>query len=253
MNASRVRFSTAKNEKIDAMNARDDIPFNIGGIATFSLSPGVSCPDALECLAKVYETEEGKAYVVDGKHAEFRCFAATMAARQTSIRHAWQRNFEALRQVSDPNEIADILEEAWRDVPRRVNLIRVHVSGDFFNLAYLRGWYEFARRNPSVHLYAYTKSLRFVVATLGECPNNFRIIASRGGRSDQLIDQHGLREARVVYSEAEAEALGLEIDHDDSLAAFGSGNFALLIHGTQARGTKAAEALKLINREKRAA
>ena len=155
--------------------------------------------------------------------------------------------------MSDPNEIADILNEAWRDVPRRVNLIRVHVSGDFFNLAYLRGWYEFARRNPSVQLYAYTKSLRFVVATLNECPNNFRIIASRGGRSDELIDQHGLREARVVYSEAEAEALGLEIDHDDSLAAFGSDSFALLIHGTQAKGTKAAEALKLINREKRAA
>ena len=62
-----------------------------------------------------------------------------------------------------------------------------------------------------------------------------------------------MRSALVVYSEAEAAALGLQIDHDDSLAAFGSESFALLLHGTQAKGTEASEALKLINREKKAA
>jgi hypothetical protein len=38
--------------------------------------------------------------------------------------------------------------------------------------------------------------------------------ASRGGRDDHLIEEHSLRSARVVYSEAEADALGLEIDHE---------------------------------------
>ena len=51
----------------------------------------------------------------------------------------------------------------------------------------------------------------------------------------------------MVYSEAEAVALGLAIDHDDSHAARPSlrdQDFALLIHGTQPKGTKASEALK---------
>jgi len=51
----------------------------------------------------------------------------------------------------------------------------------------------------------------------------------------------------VVFSEAEAEKLGLEIDHDDSHAARPSlrdQDFALLIHGTQPKGTAAATALK---------
>ena len=56
-----------------------------------------------------------------------------------------------------------------------------------------------------------------------------------------------LRSAKVVFSEAEAEKLGLEIDHDDSHAARPSlrdQDFALLIHGTQPAGSEAAKALK---------
>jgi len=52
----------------------------------------------------------------------------------------------------------------------------------------------------------------------------------------------------VVYSEREAENLGLEIDHDDTHAAFGKENFALLIHGTQPKGSAASEALKQIKK-----
>jgi hypothetical protein len=61
-----------------------------------------------------------------------------------------------------------------------------------------------------------------------------------------LIARHGLKSARVVYSHAEAEALGLEIDHDDSHAYASDASFALLIHGTQPKGTKAAEAWKVV-------
>ena len=52
--------------------------------------------------------------------------------------------------------------------------------------------------------------------------DNLILTASYGGRDDHLIGMidglHGenLRSAKVVFSEAEAEMLGLEIDHDDS-------------------------------------
>jgi hypothetical protein len=85
--------------------------------------------------------------------------------------------------------------------------------------------------------------------------DNFVLTASYGGRDDHLIDDptFNFRSAKVVFSEAEAEELGLEIDHDDSHAARPSmrdQDFALLIHGTQPKGSEASEALKVLKRDK---
>ena len=71
--------------------------------------------------------------------------------------------------------------------------------------------------------------------------------ASYGGREDELIDSQNLRSTKVIFSEEEADSLGLEIDHDDSHAADPAkknDDFALLIHGTQPKGSEAAVALK---------
>ena len=94
--------------------------------------------------------------------------------------------------------------------------------------------------------YAYTKSLPFWVKRLDALPPNFLLTASRGGKADCLIDEHGFREARVVFSEAEADALGLEIDHDDSHAALPGPSFALLIHGIQPAGSDAGKAVRAL-------
>jgi hypothetical protein len=78
---------------------------------------------------------------------------------------------------------------------------------------------------------------------------NFVLTASYGGRDDHLINEFGMRSAKVVFSQAEAEKLGLEIDHDDSHAAKPSlrnQDFALLIHGTQPKGSAASEALRAL-------
>ena len=74
------------------------------------------------------------------------------------------------------------------------------------------------------------------------------LTASYGGKHDWLIVEHGLKHAKVVYSEEEAEAQQMEIDHDDYHAAFGKENFALLIHGTQPKGSMASQALQELKR-----
>ena len=75
------------------------------------------------------------------------------------------------------------------------------------------------------------------------------LTASRGGKYDDMIDLHGWKEALVVYSEQEAIDKGLEIDHDDTHAAFGKDNFALLIHGTQPKGSAASAALSKLRKQ----
>jgi hypothetical protein len=84
--------------------------------------------------------------------------------------------------------------------------------------------------------------------TPGAVPN-FVPTASLGGRDDLLIDTHGLRSARVVFSEAEAESLGLELDHDDSHAMRHGPDFALLIHGPQPAGSEASQAISNLRKQ----
>jgi hypothetical protein len=56
------------------------------------------------------------------------------------------------------------------------------------------------------------------------------------------------RIAYVVYTEEEAAARGLEIDHDDS-HCLGSKPFALLVHGSQRAGSEASKALSQRKKE----
>ena len=68
-----------------------------------------------------------------------------------------------------------------------------------------------------------------------------------------MIEANNLRASKVVFSEQEAEDLGLDIDHDDSHAAdpeLKNQDFALLIHGTQPKDTEASKALQLLRKNK---
>ena len=79
------------------------------------------------------------------------------------------------------------------------------------------------------------------------------MVASYGGQYDYLINQgYFTKYSKVVFSEAEAKRLGLEIDKDDSLC-FGDKPFALLLHGLQEKNTASAIALREIKRNKKLA
>ena len=114
---------------------------------------------------------------------------------------------------------------------------------------YFDAWCKFASDNPYRIFYAYTKSLPYWVSRLGDIPSNLSLTASYGGRADNLIDKHNLKSAVIVNHPDEAERLGLEIDHDDSHAIYGTESFALLLHGVQKAGTKSSNALQRMTRE----
>jgi hypothetical protein len=76
-------------------------------------------------------------------------------------------------------------------------------------------------------------------------PDNFYLTASVGGTLDYLIPRYPevfYRVAYVVYTEKQAEEMGLEIDHDDE-HCFGPKPFALLVHNVQRAGSDAQKAL----------
>ena len=216
-------------------------------IYSLDLLSGYSCPYAEKCLSKAVQLPTGKRKIRDGKKTEFRCFSASQEVQYTNVYNSRKHNFDLLRKQNH-EEMVKLINSS---LPENAGIVRIHVAGDFFSLPYMHAWYMVAALNPNVLFYAYTKSLKFWVGGINELPilHNFVLTASYGGRDDHMIDEFNLRSTKVVFSEAEAEELGLAIDHDDSHAAKPSlrdQDFALLIHGTQPAGSTAAVALKAL-------
>ena len=240
-----LKFSKANAKTESLYNVADVAPFLADGRKVYScdLSSGHSCPGACDCLSKAVPRDDdpSRFTIKDGPKCRFRCFSASQEVQYPALRNLRRHNFDALRKMRG----ADQCFQLYRDsLPTDAGVVRLHVGGDFFKKSQLQGVIKLAIFRPDVLFYAYTKSLHLLDGI--EFPANFRITVSRGGKYDRLIPELGIREAVVVFSEAEAESLGLEIDHDDSHAASLGGSFALLVHGTQPKGSEASEALKTL-------
>jgi|LauGreDrversion4_2_1035121.scaffolds.fasta_scaffold57432_4 hypothetical protein len=209
-------------------------------IFTFSIPSGYSCPFAKECLSKADRTT-GK--ITDGPDTQFRCFSASQEMLYPNVRKSRWANFESVKQLlTDGN----LVESIVNSIPVKATIVRIHVAGDFFNQAYFDAWVAVARQMPHVVFYAYTKSIRYWVNRLNDIPANMKLNASLGGKDDDLIAQYNLKSVKVVYSLEEAGLL--KIDHDDTLAFTQDQSFALLIHGKQAKQSKASLAISALRK-----
>lgn len=210
-------------------------------IFTFSLPAGFSCPAALKCQSFA-DRQTGK--IKDGKDMSFRCFAASQESTFPNVRAARWHNFDLLAKVKNDSFAMASLILSSLDMSAKI--VRIHVSGDFFNAAYFRSWCYVAMHRAETKFYAYTKSLNIVADNMHMIPDNLVLTLSEGGRHDAMIPHLGMKTAKVVFSEDEALALSLEVDHDDSHAYNGTENFALLIHGVQAKGSDASQAIRAL-------
>ena len=216
-----------------------------------SISAGISCPGSNSCKAWV-TLKDDKRILNRGNESLFTCFAASEELRYPNVFKSRKYNFDLINSYvikKDLNGLTDLINRSIQANKKNINKVRIHESGDFFNILYLKAWLNVAKLNKDLKFYCYSKSLNFFMEVL--LPNNFYMVASYGSRFDYLIDQgYFPKYSKVVFSEAKAVKLGLEIDKDDSLC-FGNKAFALLLHGLQQKGSEAGEALKLIKRNKK--
>jgi hypothetical protein len=237
----------------DSQNIPNDLlKFGLGNakladnVATFTLPAGRTCPGAVECKAHF---DRDKRKLIDGPKQKHRCFMASTEAARPTVRALTDWNMQLLLAAKTKNNMAALIKASLPS-SRKLRHVRVHVGGDYFSAEYARAWLKVARDTPHLNFYSYTTSANFFVANMHEIPDNFTFVASRGGKHDKLIEQYDLRNSVVVYHPEQAEALGLEIDHDDSLAMNSSvKQFALLIHGMQPAGSAPAAAIKRLKTE----
>lgn len=211
---------------------------------SFSLPAGWTCPGAKDCLSKA---DQATGKITDGPATEFRCFAASDEARHKQARKSRWDNLEQIKSCG--RSVERITALLLASLPEKITLVRIHVSGDFFSESYFRAWINVAKQRPGCVFYGYTKSIPLWVKLRGLIPANLILTASKGGKWDSLIEENSLRFAQVVYSEAQAKELGLEIDHDDSHAMNNGPSFALLIHGTQPPGSDASRHLMELRKQ----
>lgn len=240
-----LRFSKA-NAKIESLSAVPSIAGYLANkrkVYSFDILSGHNCPYAQQCRSSAVEGADGKRHIEDGPDTVFRCFSASQEALFPALYNLRKANGDEILAIPNCVDVKNALAAA---LPKNAGIVRIHVGGDFKTKQYFRGWALLAKSRPDVLFYAYTKSLPYWIAdkdSLESIPN-FVLTASRGGYKDNLIGEHKLREAVVVFSEQQAADLGLPIDHDDSHAAQKGGSFALLIHGGQPAGSEAGKALR---------
>lgn len=181
-----------------------------GIVYEWNLPTGTTCPFALECKVTV-DRLTGKFDVYKG---QYRCYAASPERFPAVREHRW-KNFELVKQGIKP------------EIPKDCKAIRIHSAGDFFNQQYFDMWVELAKENPTIEMWAYTKSLGYWVNRINDIPSNFILTASYGGRQDYLIEQHGLKNV-IVYKSLDEVPADRPVDVNDDYARMAGINFALL-------------------------
>jgi hypothetical protein len=180
-----------------------------GVVYEWNLPSGFTCPFALECLVKV-DRHTGK---FDNQSNAYRCYSA-MQERFPAVRnHRWT-NFDYVRGGGVPV------------LPKKAEAVRIHMSGDFYSQAYFDMWLGICEENPTIEFWAYTKSLNYWVNRLSEIPENLVLTASRGGKHDQLIEWHNLKNVEIIKKPEYAK--GRPIDTCDEQARIPNVNFCLL-------------------------
>lgn len=104
-----------------------------GGIWTFSLPAGHTCPGLSETCARY-------------------CYAKQGAFGWPSVQGAYGRNWES---AQAPDFVKRMRGEL---LANNVKVCRIHVSGDFYDAAYVTKWLKIVQASRGTRFYAYTRS-----------------------------------------------------------------------------------------------
>ena len=105
----------------------------LGEVLTFSLPPIETCPGASPWCRK-------------------HCYADRYVRRRPNSRRAYQINHEL---SLTPNRFTDLMTGV---LPRIIPHFRIHVSGDFYSVAYIASWIKICLAFPQTRFWSYTRS-----------------------------------------------------------------------------------------------
>lgn len=235
-------------------------------IFSLDLLAGKSCIAANLCKSYVIE-KDGRLTIKDGPNTQFRCYAASGEALYKNAYELHKYNTQLVLETSRKSSLY-IRDLILFSIPHNAGIIRLHSSGDFINRNYFKGCVAAAKIRRDIRWYCYTKCLPFIKEYVerkqsqekyvqespacdlsrGQLLPNLFVTASKGGLFDHYISLLNIRSVKVFFSEDEARQAGLVLDKTDELAANPGGDFGLLLHNSQPRGSLAASSWSKIKK-----
>lgn len=129
--------------------------------AIFNLPSGMSCPGKTDLCSKY-------------------CYAKKADRIWKNALSSRMRNFE----LSRSPEFEVIMQYEITNLKGKIDTVRIHESGDFYNQQYFNKWVAIASKNPDLKFYAYTKSW---FLDLSKKPDNFIVLFSVDKTSNKNI------------------------------------------------------------------
>lgn len=204
-----AKMKKSQNETYDIYNF---------GIPAFQSDTGIkTCPNARQCATG--------------------CYARSGTYRFGNVVNAYEFRLK----LTQSDTFVDVLTSEVKSKTYQAKgkgkkcLIRIHDSGDFYNIDYTRKWLKVIQSCNETEFYAYTKMIQLfeVLKSQNEIPNNLKLIYSYGGTEDSHIDTNRHRHSRVFQNEADLlEAGYIDASNNDLVAAIGPSNkIGLVYHG----------------------
>jgi hypothetical protein len=201
-----------QNKKIKSSSTDSLTVYNFGIPALISDTGLKTCPMAGKCA--------------------IGCYAKSGAYVWSNVKQAYEKRLAATLQADFSEVISEDIEKILSKKSTKNLIIRIHDSGDFYDLGYFEKWFKVMTRFPQVKFYAYTKMVEMFKGRF--LPSNFTLIFSLGGKQDALIDQNTDRHSRVFETVNELESAGyVNASHDDMLALTQNGKVGLVYHGAK--------------------
>ena len=147
-----------------------------------------------------YKTSKGQIVCPFAKDCIKYCYAKKGAYTWGNVKPLYEQRYNLTKSEIFVEAINESLKQ------KKVDILRIHDSGDFYSPKYIDKWVTIAKANKNIIFYAYTKSIPLFKNI--DLPNNLKIIFSEGSKVDHLINVDKDRHARIFNNEAELIANG---------------------------------------------
>lgn len=146
-------------------------------------------------------------------------------------RYGMQNVKDARKHNLDMSLRSDFVDMVVSDLSRmrKVNTVRIHDSGDFYNQEYFNKWNLIAKALPLITFYAYTKTLDMTIWE-GKA-DNLKITQSLGGKHDNLVNLAMPHSRIFADDEARINAGYVDGNVNDVPAIEGIVQIGLVYHG----------------------
>lgn len=170
-------------------------------VASFDLLAGYTCPAANICKSFA---KHGRVEL--GENAQFVCYAARTEAIYRNSYNAHKANLQFVNSHTT-EEIASALVHDITVL--KLGIVRIHASGDLYNLKYAKAWILAAQALPDVLFFGYTKIYQ-MYRLMTDCNiSNLSFAFSMGSLDDMFVKDQDVT-CTVITSQEQA----LSFPHD---------------------------------------